>query len=771
MTRKTTTITLIVCLGLCLSFLGALAALWWFVESGRLQTLIEARAAEMAGVKVRMKSLRLSWPIAVDVEEMTVAAIGHENVPLLACPRLKITSSLRDLLRGHLVSVGLVAPRINLVTDEGGSLNVPDLAFGKETDKSLSIGTIRIINGEINLDLPVARASLRGVLATLSEPIISVGERKVLRLNIDTARVFIGREDQRQVPVRLKLVQSKVSLHPKASAIEVEANMDALVTTEIPYLLLPADIPVGMSFAFDYSPYRDSLENAILTLAVPSFSDVRAYGSVTNLTSGAPNANLSLTVEAPEIADLLEYNELLQRPNYSDMEMAGNLRISGEIKGSLKDPKLSLLVNTRDARFKWRDLVLERLSVEMPVAVAADSFAMGPGRIKAATVFVPVSEARIQVAPLSSLVSVDPSTVSVEELAGKLGNVGEFSIRGNYEFHSGLFHANARMDGASVAEALAVVSQTIYKPWDYLTAAGTLELDCDFEGRLAPTMEKLKVKYGVSLKDGEISSGEFMSAAGINARLSGNVGTDSPRRAWKFDTNGYVGNFEILVDTFYKAFSESTFPFSFSGEYLIEEKRFENTSASLNLGQAGEIVARGNARLAPTLDIAMRLKSDKIDLGQLSGEIGEELLSEMSPFLRGAEIGGVTSGSVAVQVQDNRWEADGAIMLADGRFVLNQGIFSIGPVSANLPVGIHSFQEEQDEPIRFTEKDDGRITCGRLNIGPVATPSLALDVALKKNALHVKGPISTSLFQGKLSFGDIRGENLFGPSARLVASL
>ncbi len=772
MTTRTKKILIASCLAACLIFLGAVATLWWLVRTGRLQSLIERRVAEATGMSVHMKSLHFSLPLGVNVEELTVALPGRESSPLLSCPRLRISASLGSLLRRRVASVTIVRPRLRLTSEEQAGLKLPGGGAGGTSGKSLSLGRVRIVDGAIDLDLPGVKAGLKGISATLREPLISAGAEKVLSLKVDSGDFLIGQEDKGQIPIALKQVKSRVSVKPMQSTTEIEADVhQALVTTELPHLLLPPDIPVVMSLAADYVPSRDSLENGILTVTLGPFSDIRVYGSVADVLSDAPAPDLNLTVEAPEIARLLEYIELLQRPNYKDLKVAGPLHMEGRLTGTLEAPKLSARVNTRDARFEWEGIVLEGLSVDVPGAYGADGLSAGPGIISADKALIPVEEAQVEATSLKGSVSLDTSRASVSEFGMKLGDVGEVSMGGNYEFASGLFHADARMAGASLEHALGLVSRTIYRLPDDLSAAGTLGFECGLDGKLASALENVSVKYEISLTGGEISSGEFVSAAGLNTKLTGKAESKSPLKLWRFDAEGDAGNFEVLVDTFYKSFSENRFPFSLSGEYGVESNSFRDTAVSLNLGRMGKIAAKGSAQFASEPEIAMRLQASKIDLGEVFKEVAQQVLSEVSPLFRDAEVGGVLSGDLAVRVVGDRRSVAGTLDVADGRVALEKGAYAIGSLSARLPFDVRFPQEESDRTIQFAEKDYGRIALGTLDAGPVHVPSLGLDVALKENALRVKGPISVDVFGGKFGVGDIRGENLFGSSAELTTSL
>ena len=772
MTTRTKKIIAATIAVIILVFLGALIALQWYVKSGRLQALIEARAGEAIGADVRMKSLRLSWPLNVDIEDLEVSIRGPDEPPLLTCPRLRIGATPWSIMSGRLDSLVMIGARINIVDNERGELSLPDFSADKEGGKPLSIKTIKVINAQINIDTQTVKASLRGILATLREPFLSTGNEKIARLDIDAAEATIGGESEERIPVTLKLVRSKFAFREKPLTSEIEGEVNLLLTAELPYLTLPPGTPVGVSFEFDYFKEKDSLENGMFSFEIEPFSNMSVYGSVAGLTSGTPIPSLNMTIEAPEIASLTEYIELFQRPNYEDMELSGNLKITGEMTGSLKNPKLSLRAGAKGGRFEWKGLVLEGLDAEMPVAIEAGGVRIGPGRMSANKAIVPAGgEENLKMASLSGILSADASSVSVTGAKAKLGDAIELSGRGDYDFESGLFRGDLRMDEAPVAEALAVVPFAVGKLPDNLSVGGNLKLDFDIGAKLGSGLERVEMKWDASLKKGEFSSGEFMAAAGVDAKMTGRVESESPKELWKFELRGDVGNFEILVDTFYKDFSKNLFPFSFSGEYSLSAKHIRNAAASLGLGPIGDVAARGEVQIvsAPRIDVEMSL--EKIELAEFFKEMGGDLLSEMWPAFGDADVGGVASGDFTVRLEESLWDVAGAIDLDGGRLALNESNFAADSVSVHLPFDIHFPQEEPSEAVSFALEDYGAVKVGSLSMGPVSLGSLDLAVALKENALSVKAPSPLEIFGGEVNIGDITGESLLGPSARLTTSL
>ena len=100
--------------------------------------------------------------------------------------------------------------------------------------------------------------------------------------------------------------------------------------------------------------------------------------------------------------------------------------------------------------------------------------------------------------------------------------------------------------------------------------------------------------------------------------------SDSPAKLIKFNVGGDTGDFELLVDTFYKDFSGKRFPLSIAGEYVIQEKRIQKASASIGLGSAGTLAATGTAQFASSSDIAFDINTKGIDLHAVFDDLGEE---------------------------------------------------------------------------------------------------------------------------------------------------
>jgi len=756
----------------CLILLGSLASLTWYVESGRLQTLIEDRAGEAVGASVSMDAIRLHFPSRIDIEGCTVSIPEADTLPVFSCSKLTIVTGIGKLMRKRIDSLVLVGARINLAEDSGGQMMVPDFSSTDKTAPSFSIGTIKIIDGEIALNASAIKADIKGILATLSESPLPASDDKVLVLNFDTVQAIIRPNGVEQIPVGCKVFQSKFVFRPMPSATEIEAEMATLVSAEIPYLRLPIDVPVNLSLATDYLSDKDSLENGIFSLSILPFTKVRIYGSMANLSSGTPDLNLNLTAEASEIATLLEYCELFQRPNYKEMEVKGQVRVSAEIGGNLENPEMSLRAKAIDGRFNWKGLVLEGLAAEMPVSFDAGGFSAGPGKIRGARAIVPIGKRSIAATSLDGLFSADASHVIAKDCSMQLEDIGKFSMNGSYEFDSALFQGHVQADDISVEQTLGFVSSTLQQIPENLASSGKLTLESDIEVKLATEMKDLNADYKISLKEGEFSSGEFITVAGIDADISGSVRMDAPGEIWQFDASGKAGDFEILIDIFYKDFSEILFPFSISGEYLLEGQHLQNVDASLDLGQMGRLSARGKAQLDPIPEYALELKADGIDLGEVFEQIGRELLPEVSPLFDEAEVSGLVSGDFSVHGDGDRQDIWGKIELKDGLLNLSQGAFRSDSISVNLPFEIYlPAGKKSRAAVRFVEEDYGRIAFDNVTVGPVDVPSLTMSVALKENALSVKDPAPIELFGGILNVGAIRGEELLGPSPRVTTSL
>jgi hypothetical protein len=452
------------------------------------------------------------------------------------------------------------------------------------------------------------------------------------------------------------------------------------------------------------------------------------------------------------------------------MSVTGALTVNGTIKGNLAKPELALRASTQNGRFEWQNTTLEDLAADMPITLGANGFRLGPGQISAARASIPATkDASLTVAPLRATIEGDASSITVSELTTRVEKVLDLSMKGSYAFDSGAFRGNARLAEAAMSDVFSTISPLVGKLPD--TFNGRIKLGCAFEGKLGDGLESVKVDYDASLAQGEFSAGEFFMADGIDASAKGTIQTESPDRVWKFATKGAVGNFEILVDTFYKDLSETQFPIVCSGEYDLKTKRLRNAAASITIGEIGTIAARGDAGLAPSLDIAAVVASDGIDLQRLFDEVVKEAISGTSSLAADAEIDGTVSAKINLKMQGTQWDADGTMKLAGGRVSLDQGATKIESISADVPFSLHSPREEPTTGVRFEDKDYGTIDMSGLTLGPASIDSLALQTALKQNALSIKKPAPLNIFAGTVDIGGIRGDNLLGPGARLTTSM
>ena len=744
-------------------------AVRWFVKSNRLKALVEERASESTNANVRIKSLKLAWPPRVEIEDLVMSAPGHDDTPLLTCPRLTVTGAIGGIARGRVDTIVLISPKIHISIDGQGGNNAPDFGPG---GGSISAGSVKIIDAELDLDSPEMKINARGILATLGSQIEPAGVVKVAKLDIDAVDATIIRENEKPIPLGLRIIQSKFVRRDKFPGNEIEGEIHAGLSAELPQLSLPANIPINVAFEFDYFPERDSLENGIFNISALSATRMRVYGSVEGLRSGAPSSNLKVTVSPFDLESLYEYVELFQRPTYEDIKLSGKVRMSADVAGDLAAPRISIRAKAQQGRVEWHGFSMEGFEIEAPLTFEGGTAAMQAGRVSAEKAVVPIGKEAFEITSLNGIVSGDESKVSMKDATAKIGNVGEISYQGTFEPGSGLLSGNARMTDAPIAEALAFAEPVIGGLPNDISASGLLDLD--IERKPEEELEALGAKYRVSLKGVEISSGEIFAIAGIDGKLEGTLETKSVDGPWKFDGKGQVGNFELLFDTFYKDFSDNRFPFSFAGEYVPKSRRLQKAGASVDLGPIGKITADGNIGFGSVPGIAMKLKSDGINLDELFEQIGKELLPEIAsdlPDLDDAEIGGIASGDFDITVQGRRWRANGTAKLADGRIKLADGAFAINSLAIDLPFDIYYPQEEDRTTSRFAPEEYGSVKINGLGIGPIDISSLDLDVALKDNTLNVRRPAPLEIFGGTVSVGAIEGKNLFSSGATLVTSI
>jgi hypothetical protein len=760
------------------------------LKSDRLKALVEEKIGAAIGSDVKIESLRLAWPPGATIEGLVVSAPGHGDSPILTCPRLNVSTSIWSLARGHIDSVVVVSPRISAFSGGEKGSNIPDIPPG---GGAISFENIKVVDAEIDLDFPGAHMELKGVLATLVTRTSPAGAEIVIQLNIDAVDASLTGEEGEPFPLAVRSVQSQFVHRENRRGNEIEGEIHAGLSIEIPHLLLPPIIPLQFAFELDHLPEMDSIENGTFTLTIPRVGSTRVFGSIRDLASQAPVADLHFSSSPLDFDFLAEYIEALQRPIYKDMKLAGSLSLSGKLKGSLPEPEVSLRFEAKDGRLEWEGFSLEDFSVEAPLVLDGGSVGIETAILGAGRAVIPVGEHALEIANLKATVSGDMDEIIVKEAAATLGEAGEVTLRATYEPAFGIVRAAVAMKAAPIEGLLAYASPIFGGLPDDTSAAGSFDLDLDVEakigGKAAPGVKEekgvkgagpdtLSVKCRLSLSEGEISYGELFAGAGIDAELLARVSGDLSGGPWTFNVDAEAGGFEILIDTFYKDFSENTFPLHLSGRYDIEGRRVEIGKASLEIGRAGKIMASGEADFSSTPEIAMKFESDRIDLSGLFEEMGGDLLAEAAPDLEVTEIGGIVSGSINVATLNSErgggWSAGGTLKLADGKLGIGED-FRIGSLSIDMPFGVKFPQEEDPAPAAsktvFKLEDYGKLAATDLKVGPLEIQSLDLDIALKENALNIKGPTRLDIFGGTVSIGAIEGEDILGPNAMVATSL
>jgi hypothetical protein len=563
----------------------------WFLNSGRLKAWVEKTAGEATSSNVQIKSLSLAWPLRVEIEDLVISAPGHDATPVLTCPRITVASAIGRIIRGHADTVVLISPKIHMFTVGQGGTNIPDIELG---GGSFSAGSIKIIDAEIELDSPELKVNSRGILATFSSKLEPAGAVNVVKLDVDAVDASVNRDKEEPIPLSVRLLQSKFVQREKLSGLEIEGEIHAGLSTEVPQLSLPDNIPILATFEFDYFPERDSLENGIFNISALTSTKVRVYGSVQGLTSGAPSSNLKVTVSPLDLEGVYEYVELMKRPNYEDIKLSGKVRLGADIAGDLRSPEISISAAAKRGRIEWQGFAMEGFEVEAPLAIENGAMAIRPGRVSADRAVIPVGQKNVRITSLSGIVSGDGSKISMDDATAIIGEVGEISYQGTFDRSSGLMIGSARMADVSLEKALAFAAPVIGDLPDDVSVSGLLDLDLDVERRPREGRKPFGGKYRVTLKGMEVTSGELFAAAGIDGKLEGSVRTALAEEPSEFAGNGYVEDFELLYDVFYKDFSDNRFPFSFDGEYAPKSKRLQKAGASMDLGPIGKITADGS---------------------------------------------------------------------------------------------------------------------------------------------------------------------------------
>ncbi len=348
---------------------------------------------------------------------------------------------------------------------------------------------------------------------------------------------------------------------------------------------------------------------------------------------------------------------------------------------------------------------------------------------------------------------------------------GKFAVLGGLGLSSGKADLSFEAADVDMQQISELLSPSVFVLPPEMTVGGKANFRSTLVGDLFPTLRHLRGDFSLDVQNGEFSSGELMTVAGVAAKTNGSFKTDSPREAWTLNIRGEAGDFELLVDTFYNNFQNKTFPFSFAGEYLVDGRKLQNLVAALALADAGELTAEGNVNLSPELAVDLQVQTQKLDMSKLYEQVGRQALSTFSPVFKKAAVSGFVAGRAFVRTNDAQWQTSGNLKLDGGSIAMNGGSFSVGGLSANLPFGLHSPGKGDGNPPALSEQDFGTIAVKDIVMGPAQVAALDLNVALQDNSLVIKNPPPVDLLGGKLDVGEVRAQHVLDSSMKIEASL
>jgi hypothetical protein len=910
-----------------------MAVLYSAIKSGKLQSYVERRAQAATGLQIRMGSLELDFPFGIQAKEISAGLPGKETQPLLSAEKLRVRTSLGSLLRRQLVFVEFVSPRISLTAEDMDFLK-QRFPSGEGASGGFSTGLVRITNGDFFFAFAPVQARMENVNATFGASIFP-SKKQALLLDVGKARLHIERAGQSPYDATLREFKSRISFTPSQTTVGIEGDAHTLATAGIPFFSLPPDIPVGISIKGDYSSHENSLQNAAFAVDLPPFREIRAYGSIADLT-GTLAPNLTLAAEAPHIRDLVEYIEALKRPEYEGLKMDATVKLSGEIRGTIREPDISVRAEAADGAVQLNDLAMKGVNAAIPMSYKDGTTIIGPGVLDVDEASVPVGDQALAVSDIETHVSADSSSLKIEDAIATIRTFGKVNGRGSYEFASGRYMATASLHDVPSQKVIDFISTAAGKSRKNISLSGLLSVDCSLEGvtgeksnqlkatfksnlkeadfspaastRLAgvnaelegslssddprnrwkfdmsgnsgkftlktaslekafsadrypfsfsgtydinktritggaaaidfgplgkikasgdiafgsgkadlafavekvhvqdlkeyispavyqlpedmslsgtadikgrlngvllPSPKHLKGNFSLQIENGEFASGEFITAAGVAAQAQGSFATDSPADSWNFDFNGKAGGFELLIQTYYNSFKDSTFPFSLSAKYLVGERTLQDLRTKIGFADIGEASATGTARFGPKPVLDLQIRSATIDLNQLYEQVGQQVLGGSSPILKKARLGGRGAGEVAVKYDSEFWQAKGNLDITDGRFASGDDSLSVGSISVNLPFALHSpgkGNELGNEPSEFSGADFGKVRLKDIVLGPAQVGAIDLDVVLKENALYIKSPAPVEVLNGKLNLGEVRARDILSSSAEVKSS-
>jgi hypothetical protein len=263
-------------------------------------------------------------------------------------------------------------------------------------------------------------------------------------------------------------------------------------------------------------------------------------------------------------------------------------------------------------------------------------------------------------------------------------------------------------------------------------------------------------------KQGEFSSPDGTKAAqGIEGKVILKIHSPSPDKKGNFELSSEIGEGELLWGKYYNNFSGERIKFLSQGSFFLNSPRSLEFQGSLDLFGTGEYTLSGLIQKDETL---LSLKAQRVSHNKMLS-IFKDYLSQNFPSFSNVQFEGNSQLDMRTIRKGEKVFLEGVLEMKNASLRIPNMSLSINQLNLMLPFDL--FYPSSSEHLQ----ENGRREIGYLRIRTLEKEKIRLEglsvpLILSRNNLTIPEDVTISLFGGRLSILNFKGEEILSSTRR-----
>jgi hypothetical protein len=263
-------------------------------------------------------------------------------------------------------------------------------------------------------------------------------------------------------------------------------------------------------------------------------------------------------------------------------------------------------------------------------------------------------------------------------------------------------------------------------------------------------------------KQGEFSSPDGTKAAqGIEGKVILKIHSPLPGKKGNFELSSEVGEGEFLWGKYYKNFSGERIKFSSLGSFFLNSPRSLEFQGSLDLFGTGGYTLSGLIHKDETL---LSLKAQRVSHNKMLS-IFKDYLSQNFPSFSNVQFEGNSQLDMRTIRKGGKIFLEGVLEMKNASLRIPDMSLSINQLNLMLPFDL--FYPSSSEHLQANKnREIGYLKIGTLEKEKIKLEGLSVPLILSRNNLTIPEDVTISLFGGRLSILNFKGEEILSSTRR-----